>query len=134
MSLKDRLVIHEGLRLKPYTDTQGKLTIGVGRNLTDDGITEAEAFAMLDRDISLARTDADTFPWFETLDSVRQDVVVEMVFNMGLEKLHGFQQTLAAIAKGDYHTASAEMMNSLWAKEVGNRAMELSKMMWSGTE
>lgn len=134
MSLKQRLILHEGMQVKPYTDTKGKLTIGVGRNLEDVGISQDEALHLLDNDIARARADADTFQFFGNLDPVRQDVLVELVFNMGLEKIHEFKKMLAAMAKGDFHIASAEMLNSEWASQVGMRAVNLAKIMLSGDD
>lgn len=134
MNLKARLIQNEGLRLKPYKDTVGKLSIGVGRNLDDVGISEEEAMHLLDNDIAHARDDADTFPFFGNMDPIRQDVFVELIFNMGLERVHGFTKMLAALAKGDYHIATAEMLNSDWAIEVGIRAVNLARIMLSGDE
>ncbi len=133
MSLRDDLVRDEGLRLKPYSCTAGKLTIGVGRNLDDVGITRDEALALLDNDI--ARVKAETqkaFPWFGGLDDVRRDVVANMVFNLGLSRFSQFHQTIAAIARGDYATAADQMLKSQWAKQVGQRAVRLAQRMRTG--
>ena len=86
MTLKELLIKHEGLRLKPYYDTATppRLTIGVGRNLTDRGITEEEAMFLLENDIKATlQSLKEVFSWFVFLDNVRQAVVVSMVFNMG---------------------------------------------------
>lgn len=130
--LKAMLIGQEGLRLKPYRDSVGKLTIGVGRNLEDVGISEQEAMVMLDADISKSLTDAQTFHWFHNLDSVRQDVLVDMIFNMGLVRVLGFHKMLAALQAGDWNTAANEMLDSKWATQVGNRALELAKMIRTG--
>jgi len=127
------LKAHEGVRLKPYVDTVGKTTIGVGRNLTDNGITAAEADAMLAYDISVARTAlASGFRAFQALDDVRQAVLTDMCFNMGWPRLSAFKNTLSLIEHARYNDAAAAMLDSLWAKQVGNRAVQLAQMMRTG--
>lgn len=130
--LQKMLLRHEGLRLKPYKDTVGKLTIGVGRNLDDRGITEAEAMLLLSNDIVDAQVDAKTFAWFAQLDSVRQDVIVDMIFNMGLARFSGFRKMIAALENANYPEAADQMLDSKWARQVGLRASELSQMMRTG--
>ena len=130
MTLKDLLIKHEGVRLKPYTDTAGKLTIGVGRNLDGKGISYAEAMALLDKDIADTTNDClHAFPWFADLSEPRQWVVLSMVFNMGLEGFKAFKRMIACLELGDYDGAEVEMANSRWAKQVGQRATDLRKMM-----
>jgi lysozyme len=127
------LIRHEGLRLKPYRDTRNKLTIGVGRNLDDVGITRAEALMLLDNDIATVRRDVKrAFPWFAGLDPVRKDVVLDMVFNLGLARFRRFEKTIASIRAGDWENAAREMLESRWANEVGKRATELAAMMERG--
>ena len=94
MILADQLIRHEGLMLKPYRDSLGILTIGVGRNLDDVGITREEALMMLDHDIDVARADlARVFPWTQDLDPVRRDALTNMAFNMGIDGLLAFCRT-----------------------------------------
>ena len=127
------LIRHEGLRLKPYRDAESKLTIGVGRNLDDEGITRAEALMLLDNDIATVRRDVTrAFPWFPGLDPVRKDVVLTMVFNLGLPGFRRFEKTIAAIRAGDWENAAREMLRSRWASQVGKRATELAAMMERG--
>jgi len=130
--LRAMLIRQEALKLKPYRDSVGKLTIGVGRNLDDTGISEAEAYMMLDNDIVTYTTEAKNLAVFAHLDSVRQDVLVNMVFNMGLPRVQGFKKMLAALEAGDWNVASAEMLDSKWASQVGNRALELAAMIRTG--
>ena len=130
--LKKMLIRHEALRLKPYKDSVGKLTIGVGRNLDDRGITEAEAMLLLSNDIGDALADAKKFSWFGQLDSARQDVIVNMVFNLGLTRFSGFKKMIAALEHGNYPEAADQMLDSKWARQVGLRASELSQMMREG--
>jgi len=125
---------HEGLRLKPYRDSVGKLTIGYGRNLDDRGITRDEAEYMLNNDVSRCMAELrQNLPWFDRLDPVRQDVLIDMCFNLGIGSLLKFNQTLGHIEKAEYDLAADCMLDSLWAKQVGARAVELSFMMRTGT-
>lgn len=131
--LTDMLVDHEGLRRKPYRCTAGKLTIGVGRNLDDRGISTDEAMYMLANDIRDSRRELSAaFPWFDKLDEVRQAVLIDMCVNLGLSRLQGFRNTLALIGVGKYEAAAQEMLDSKWAEQVGRRAQRLSRMMATG--
>lgn len=130
--LKDILIRDEGCRLKPYRDSVGKLTIGVGRNLDDNGISYEEAMILLDHDIEKASQDAESFHWFWGLNEVRQAVVVSMIFNMGLPTFSQFKKTIMCIEMGDYWQAAREMLDSRWAVQVGPRATRLSIMMETG--
>lgn len=133
VALRELLIAHEGLRLKPYQDTVGKLTIGVGRNLDDKGISMHEAMLMLDHDIEAVEDDLDQrLPWWRGLTEVRQLVLADMCFNLGVHRLQGFRNTLAAIQAGDYEAAAAGMLASKWATQVGKRAHRLAKMMREG--
>lgn len=132
-SLEDSLIRHEGLRLKPYRCTAGKLTIGIGRNLDDTGISEAEARLMLRNDIVAAEHQLKaTFPWFTTLDPLRQQILINMAFNLGLPRLRRFRRMLAAVEQGDYQQAAIEMLDSRWARQVKGRADELARWMRNG--
>lgn len=132
-ALLDELVRDEGLRLKPYKDTVGKLTIGVGRNLDDVGISEAEAKHLLENDVARTVAALDrALPWWATLDEVRQRVVLNLAFNMGVGKLLEFKNTLAAMQAGNYVGAANGMLASKWATQVGARAKRLAKMMATG--
>lgn len=123
----------EGLRLKPYRDTVGKLTIGVGRNLDDVGISEEEARQLLANDVerTVAGLDA-ALPWWRQLDPVRGRVIVNMAFNVGVDGLLKFHNTLAAVQTGNYVGAANGMLSSRWATQVGERAKRLSAMMATG--
>lgn len=133
VSLRAVLVRDEGLRLKPYTDSTGHVTIGYGRDLTDDGINQAEASDMLSNDMTEAVSDLQrTFPVVETLDSVRQVVLAAMCFNMGVGSLAGFRDMWAAIRAGNFDAAATAMLASEWANEVGARATRYAASMASG--
>ncbi len=131
--LHEMLIRHEGLRLKPYRDTVGKLTIGIGRNLDDVGITREEATMLLNHDIAKVQRDVKkTFPWFSRLNGVRKNVVLNMVFNLGLPRFRQFKKAIAAIRANRWDEAAKQMLDSRWARQVGRRARELASMIKSG--
>lgn len=131
--VKTQLRIDEVERSKPYRDSVGKLTIGVGRDLDDVGLREDEISLMLNNDVSVAEFACDAlFPSFKTLSDNRKAVLVNMAFNLGMERLAGFRDMRKAIAKGDFDKAADAMMDSLWARQVGDRAKRLEKLMRSG--
>lgn len=131
----DLIKRHEGLRLKPYRCTAGKLTIGYGRNLEDIGILEDEAELMLKNDIGRCRYEVNNnIPVFNNLDQTRQSVLLDMCYNLGIKKLLGFKKMLEYLNNHDYDNASIEMLNSEWAKQVPNRARELAQLMKKGGE
>jgi lysozyme len=131
--LRARLTASEGHKSKVYLDTKGIPTIGVGRNLKDVGLSDDEIAYLLDNDIKRVEADLDKrLPWWRQLDEVRQSVVADMCFNMGINKLLGFVNTLRKIQAKDYPGASLGMLQSLWATQVGYRAQELARMMKSG--
>ena len=118
---------------KPYPDSVGKLTIGVGRNLTDVGITEEEALILCRNDIQNACKDIVMLvPDFWMLDSVRQEVLVNMMFNLGFPTLARFKLMLEAVNLKDWREASRQALMSRWASQVGSRANELAEAMASG--
>ena len=126
--IKD-LVQDEGLKLKPYKDTVGKLTIGIGRNLDDVGISEEEAYHLCENDLKACISDLQTLSWFDGLPYDVQRVLVNMRFNLGFKGLLGFRNTLALIQEGKYKEASYSMLDSKWAKQVGARAYRLSEIL-----
>lgn len=132
--LVDMLILHEGLRLFPYMDTVGKITIGAGRNLSDKGISHAEAMVLLEHDLDEAVADLSSFPWFLTLDATRQRVMIDMRFNLGPSRFRGFKRMLRAMGEGDYNRAAKAMRNSVWAQQVKIRADRLIRMMRTGEE
>ena len=124
---------HEGLRLRLYTDTVGKLSIGYGRNLSDRGITQAEADLMLAHDLDVAyRESLAAWPWLRTQTAGRIMVVVEMALNMGVPRLRGFGRFLEALRMGRYSEAAHEMIDSRWKAQVGQRAITLAERMRRG--
>ncbi len=125
-------------RLLPYRDSVGKLSIGIGRNLDDKGISLEEAHALLRNDIVEHLDLLDKYlPWWRKLDDERQRALANMAFNLGVGpseeqpqgKLLTFRNTLAAIERGDYQAAAEGMAASRWARQVGARADRLVAMM-----
>jgi len=132
-ALEDQLIDHEGLELKPYQCTAEKLTIGVGRNIEDRGITEDEARYLLKNDIKIVEDELlEKKPVVAGLDAVRQRVLVDMGFNLGIPTLLKFQNMWTAIEEEDFETAAEEAMDSRWAKQVGRRAERLCQAMATG--
>ena len=132
--IEKMLIFDEGLRLKPYIDTVGKITIGVGRNLDDVGISKDEALYMLNNDIKRAKEDVKKVfgELFDELDSVRQAVLIDMMFNLGLPRFLTFKKFIQAVKEKDFIKASQEMLDSKWANQVKDRAKRLSFMMKTG--
>jgi lysozyme len=123
----------EGYRRKPYRCTAGKLTVGYGRNLDDVGIDQEEARYLLDRDINKVILDLALFPWFESLNPIRQRALINMQFQLGLGGFHAFQKMIAALAKKDYETAANEMLDSKWCKlDSPDRAKAMAEMVRNG--
>lgn len=139
------LIDHEGLELLPYFDCcgkffrkcnckdQGKLTIGVGRNIEDIGISENEAQGLELNDIKRATSQIErAFPWFNHLSSPRRVVIVSMVFNLGLDGFKKFEKMIKQIESGDFASAAKEMTKSKWASQVGDRAIKLAAILKTG--
>ena len=124
---------HEGVEYKPYTDTVGKLTIGVGRNLDDRGLSEDEIDYLLQNDIRIVEEELTQW-WshWQSLNQTRQLVVADMMFNMGRPRLSQFKLFLRALEASDYETAAVEMLDSKWAEQVKGRATTLAEMMSTG--
>jgi lysozyme len=129
----DQLKRDEGLKLSPYQDTVGKLTIGYGRNLSDKGITAIEAQILLANDVAetTERLKA-ALPQLKSLDQVRYSVLINMAFNMGVGGVLQFTQFIAALEEGNWQLASLAMLNSKWATEVGDRATRLANQIVAG--
>lgn len=151
MSLVDDLTRDEGYRAAPYKDSLGILTIGCGRNLEANPLTGAEWKALLDANemmVSISKAGANrllesgiqaaqvkcagTFIWWPKLNTVRQDVLTNMVFNIGMARLSCFSKMLAAIARESFDEAADELLDSLYAKQVGVRAQRLSLLLRTG--
>jgi lysozyme len=131
--LIDELTREEALRLTVYPDSKGIPTIGIGRNLRDRGISKEEAYHLCHNDIDEVEAQLnDHCPWWSQLDEVRQRVLADMVFNMGIRTVLTFAPTLGLIATGDYEAAVAHLRHSLWHKQVGVRAERLEQALLTG--
>lgn len=144
----DRLILHEGFKLKPYRCTAGKLTIGVGRNLEDNPLTTAESKACGDYQngitknaaIMLLKNDIERFEsqlsknisFYPYLDDERQYALLDMCFNLGLKGLLKFRKMLGCMEIKDYSGAARECLNSKYAYDVGKRAKRIAKLIKTG--
>ena len=124
---------HEGVRMTPYIDTVGKCTIGVGRNLTDRGLTVEEVELLFETDFRLAKHILDIWlaDWQSYPASV-QMALLSMAFNLGGPRLSGFVKMRAALIDHDYEEAARQALDSRWAKQVGSRADEIAKLIGEG--
>lgn len=132
--LKKLLIKHEGIELKPYRCPSGFLSIGIGRCLEKTGISSEEADFMFSNDIQRCERELRiAFPWFEFLTDSRQEVLVNMCFQMGITGLKKFKRMVSALEQYDYDLASKEMLDSKWGKkQTPARAVELSEIMKHG--
>ena len=151
--LIQKLINHEGLVLQVYQDTLGIDTIGIGRNLEDRGITdeeledmgitldhvyqygitEADAILLAENDVQIVEDELlRAHPCVDRLDAVRQLVLIDMAFNMGVPRLCKFKKMWAAIHDEDFTTASKEMLDSRWANQVKSRSTKLAHAMHHG--
>jgi lysozyme len=152
--LIEKLIVAEGLRLQVYKDTLGIDTIGIGRNLEDRGITkeeladldiptiehvykygitEADAVYLATNDVQIVEEElVRAHPCVDRLDSVRQLILIDMAFNMGVPRLCKFKKMWTAVHNEDYPTAAKEMLDSRWAKQVKGRATKLANAMHNG--
>ena len=132
MSLIASVKTHEGLKLQVYKCPANRLTIGYGRNLDDRGISKEEAEMLLLNDLETSTKEAKKFEFYENLTSNRQDVIVEMIFNLGLTRFKKFKKTIGYINQANHSAAADEMLDSRWAKQVGQRALTLSNKFRAG--
>ncbi len=131
-SIEEQLIEHEGFEPKVYHCPAGRLTVGVGRNLEDKGITREEAIYLLRNDIKECESDLRTiFEDFEALDQSRKNVLIDMRFNIGPNRFRQFKKMIAAVRQKDFKLAAEEMEDSNWYRQVGNRAKNLCEMMGS---
>jgi lysozyme len=131
--LMQQLKRHEGVKYDLYLCTAGKQTIGVGRNLDDVGITDDEAMYLLGNDIKRVGEELEArVSILPELSENRKIVLMNMTFNLGINRLLKFKNFFAALEDKDYQKAADEMLDSIWAKQVGSRANELANIMIVG--
>ena len=132
MSLLSSVIVHEGFSRYIYLDSVGVRTVGFGRNLDDRGISREEAEMLLLNDLETSTKEAKKFEFYENLTSNRRDVIVEMIFNLGLTRFKKFKKTIGYINQANHSAAADEMLDSRWAKQVGQRALTLSNKFRAG--
>lgn len=131
--LKELIKKHEGFRQFVYSDSTGLPTIGYGRCLITRGVFQPEAEIMLQDDINYFIDKLSQYPCFTKLNDVRQMVLIDMCFNLGVKGLLQFSHLFLALENDDYVKASQEMLDSKWHTQVHGRAEELAQMMLTGT-
>lgn len=133
IALRNEIERDEGLRLKPYECTAGKLSIGYGRNIEDNGISRAEADFLLQNDMDRVEKELDlSIPWWKTLSDARQRALMNLSYNVGITRLLKFHKALGFLQNGDYTASAAEFLNSRWASQVGDRAVRIARMIENG--
>ena len=133
--LTEMLRKHEGVRDKVYLCGAGYETIGVGRNISEDGLglSDDEIDYLLSNDIKRVREElTEEYYWFAGLDEARQDAMIDISFNLGQTRLRGFVKSLEAMAREDFDTAADEFMDSKWSEQVGDRAVEVTEIIRTG--
>jgi len=132
--LKDLLKKQEGYSKFLYDD-MGDQSIGYGRNLTQIGLSKEEASMLLENDIRRVQEELERFPWFETLDPVRKAAVTSLNYNLGLTRFLKFKKMIKALEKGQWSNAAFEVFpNSKYAKQLPNRAFEISELIVWGRD
>jgi lysozyme len=134
--LADQLAKHEGVKRFAYKCPAGKWTIGIGRNIDEDGglgLSDAEIYTLLTNDIRRTEEElSNSFRFFDDLDRVRKDAMINICFNLGLTRLRSFREALRAMEAKDYPKAAIEFLDSLWASQVGQRALDVTYMIQHG--
>lgn len=132
-ALLAQLKIDEDLKLFPYRDSKGLLTIGIGRNIQQRGITEEEAEFLCSNDINDCEASLDAhLPWWRQMSDARQRGLVNLCFNMGWTTLGTFRTMLAALESGDYAFAADDLLQTLYARQVGARAQRIADLFRNG--
>jgi len=130
--LERQLWLDEGYRQYPYKCSSNKLTIGIGRNIEDNGISKDEALHLLRNDIMEVRVSLMRFSWFNRLNDERQDAVLNMAFNLGIPRFMSFKKMIEALSEMDYELAADEALDSKWATQVGERADRIARIIKDG--
>lgn len=130
--IKKQLTLHEGLERKPYRDSVGFWTIGIGRNLDANPLSDDEIDVIFENDLQRAVKEAEKYPWFLGLSINRQLVILDMLFNLGPSRFAKFQKMIKALEDQDYAEAELQMRTSKWYKQVKSRGVTLCSMMLEG--
>lgn len=131
-NLKKTIIRHEGKKKKLYKCTADKWTIGVGHNIEDNGLSEAAIQFIFEEDLStsIAECQRNIIGWDE-MPSPVQEALVNLVFNMGINRLMQFKKTLGYLRNGEFGEAAEELLDSRYARQVPTRAQEVSDMIRS---
>lgn len=132
IQLKDWIKHHEACKLHPYIDTVGKLTIGWGRNIQDNGISKAEADYLFENDFNRCQADLIKYKWYTDQPQNIQYALMDMCFNLGIGKLLGFKKMIAALQEKNYTQAAIEALDSKWATQVKTRAQDVALLIREG--
>lgn len=130
--LKAQLRAHEGVRRFAYMDTVGKISVGVGRNLSDKGLSPREIDFLLDNDVDECVADVAALPWFSGLDEVRQHVLLDLRFNLGAAGLRRFPALLNALSERDFPRAAKSLRESRFYVQTKSRGVHLVGMLQTG--
>jgi lysozyme len=132
--LRDMLIRHEGRQTHPYRDIFGKITIGIGRNLSDRGLAADEIDLLFANDVAIARAICgDLYGGaFSAATPARQMALISMAFNLGGPRLASFRRMRAAIHHDNWMQDASEARHSRWAKQVGRRSTEIAGILASG--
>lgn len=124
-----QLIAHEGYRNLPYEDSEGVLTIGVGRNL-EKPLSDDVIGLLLAEDLEDAETDLiEVFPNFQTFSEQRRLALFDMMFNLGKPRFLGFKKMIAAIKEGRWDEAARQALDSKWRRQVKGRAITIARML-----
>lgn len=118
--------------MHPYWDTKGIPTIGYGRNLEGNGITEEEANYLFNNDLKRCEKELLECSWYIHQPECVQEALINMCFNLGIGRLKQFQRMIEALKVKNYTLAAQEVLNSLWATQVGQRAKDVAVMIREG--
>ncbi len=119
---------HEGLNLKPYICKEGRVSIGYGRNIQDNGISIDEAELLFNNDLNKTEKELLQYGWYLNSPTNVKDALLNMCFNLGIQKLLTFTKMINAIIDKNYTQAAKEVMESKWAHQALKRAKDVAVM------
>jgi len=130
MITEEYIIKHEGIKLKPYLCPAGKLTIGVGRNIEDNGISTDEAIYILKNDIKRCESELrEIFDHFDLFDENKKTSLIDIIFQLGKPSFLKFKKMIRAIKKGDWQESVRELKDSRLCREVPSRCEDNSELM-----
>jgi len=136
--LRKQLKIDEGVKYEVYLDSLGLKTCGIGHLIRKGNkeynlpvgapISEERVEELFKKDIEIVIEDChEVFGWFDHFGDQLQEVIANMMFNLGINRFRGFKKFIQAIHVKDFKKASIEMEDSKWFRQVGNRAKRLQQ-------